>query len=407
MIRSGLILMIKDLALKGKSVSQIASEVGVSENTARKYIAEPMKPHGLLGRKKPSKLDSYKPMLQEMMNQGIFNCVVLLDRIRNMGYDGSMTILKDYVHPFRPGKSTPAVRRYETLPGKQAQMNWGICQFEDEQGQLHHVPSFVMVLSHSRASYVEFTARCDLRSLERCMIHAFEYFGGIPEEVLTDNMKTVVDHREAGKVIWNPQFANFAAELGFVPKVCKVRKPQTKGKVERLVRYVKENFFPGRIFTNLEDLNRQALQWCHQVNAKVHATTGKIPAGEMASEPLKPLPEQAVLDRYRWETRHATRDGLVSYDGIRYGIPWQYSGKEVQVRLHNGKVEIYYNETLLAAHEATHGAGRTIHLTGQYQGLIEKHGIAIPSCIAHMQSASVEQRDLSFYDQMIGGVHRG
>ena len=88
---------------------------------------------------KPSKLDSYKPVLQEMMNQGIFNCVVLLDRIRDMGYDGSITILKDYVHTFRPGKSTPAVRRYETLPGKQEQMDWGICQFEDEQGQ-----SFIM-----------------------------------------------------------------------------------------------------------------------------------------------------------------------------------------------------------------------------------------------------------------------
>lgn len=99
MIRSGLILMIKDLALKGKSVSQFASEVGVSENTARKYIAEPMKPYGLLGRTKPSKLNSYKPVLQEMMNQGIFNCVVLFDRIRDMGYDGSMTFSRImYIH---------------------------------------------------------------------------------------------------------------------------------------------------------------------------------------------------------------------------------------------------------------------------------------------------------------------
>ena len=89
--------MIKDLALKGKSVSQFASEVGVSENTARKYITGPMKPHGLLGHTKPSKLDSYNPVLQEMMNQGIYNCVVLLERIRDMGYDGSITILKDYV----------------------------------------------------------------------------------------------------------------------------------------------------------------------------------------------------------------------------------------------------------------------------------------------------------------------
>lgn len=105
-------------------------------------------------------------ILQEMMNQGIFNCVVLLERIRRMGYDGSMTILKDYVHPFRPAKTAPAVQRYETEPGKQAQMDWGICLYEDDKGEYHHVPAFVMVLSHSRAKYVEFTSRCDLRSME-------------------------------------------------------------------------------------------------------------------------------------------------------------------------------------------------------------------------------------------------
>ena len=119
-----------------------------------------------------------------------------------------------------------------------------------------------MILGYSRTKYIEFVSRCDLRSMERCMLNAFLYFGGVPKEVLTDNMKTVVAGREAGKVIWNTQFSDFAVEMGFLPKVCRVRKPQTKGKVERLVRYVKENFFPGRKFTDLEDLNRQAQLWC-------------------------------------------------------------------------------------------------------------------------------------------------
>lgn len=90
-------------------------------------------------------------------------------------------------------------------------------------------------------------------------MNAFEYFGGMLREVLTNNMKTVVAGREAGKVIWNPQFSDFAVEMGFVPKVCRVRIPQTKGIVERLIRYVKENFFPGRNFVNLENLNRQTI----------------------------------------------------------------------------------------------------------------------------------------------------
>lgn len=286
-------------------------------------------------------------------------------------------------------------------------MDWGICQFEDTDGKLHHIPAFVMVLSNSRAKYVESTSRCDLRSMERCMLNAFQYFGGVAREILTDNMKTVVDHREAGEVIRNPQFADFAAEIGFVPKVCKVRRPQTKGKVERLVRYIKGNFIPGRQFENLEDLNRQALQWCNHTDSRPHSTTGKIPLQELATEPLLPLPEQHIQDRYRWENRKVPREGLVSFDGIRYGVPWQYSGKEVQVRLHDEYVEIYYGETMLAKHQAKHGGSRILYLPGQYRGLTEKNGMAIPSRTAYKKALQVEERNLSFYDQLVGGVAYG
>ena len=171
------------------------------------------------------------------MRQVIFNCVVLLERLRELGYDGRMSILKAYVHPYRPDKATLAVRRYKTPSGKQAQMDWGICQYLNQNEKLHKVAVFVMILGHSRAKYIEFIKRCDL-----CMLNAFQYFGGVPKEVLTDNMKTMITGREAGKVIWNTQISDFAVEMGFVPKACRVRTLQTKGKVERLVRYVKENF---------------------------------------------------------------------------------------------------------------------------------------------------------------------
>ena len=130
------------------------------------------------------------------MAEGIYNCVVLMERLRECGYDGGISILKDYVHTFRPAKQLPAVRRYETAAGKQAQMDWGICHYTDVKGEVHKVPVFVMVLGHSRVKYVEFTSRCDLASQERCMVNAFTYFGGIPEKVLTDNMKTVIIGRD-------------------------------------------------------------------------------------------------------------------------------------------------------------------------------------------------------------------
>ena len=145
MIRSGLILMIKDSAAKGKSAYAISKELGISKNNAKKYKEQPVQVHGLKGSHKGSKLDPYKPQLQAWMNQGIFNCEALLERLQKFGYDGGKSILKDYVHPYRPAKSAPAVQRYETPKGKQAQMDWGICQYLDKDGQMHKVPVFVMI----------------------------------------------------------------------------------------------------------------------------------------------------------------------------------------------------------------------------------------------------------------------
>lgn len=405
MIRSGTILMIREKSQEGKSAYAIGKELGISKNTAKKY----MNAENDAGQRstQPSKLDPYKPMLHKLLGIGIFNCVVLLERLQEQGYTGGITILKDYVHPYRPAKMLPAVPRFETLPGKQAQMDWGICHYLNGEGSLHKVPAFIMILGNSRVKYVEFTNRCDLQSLERCIVNAFTYFGGTPEQILTDNMKTVVDGREAGKVLWNSKFADFAVDMGFTPKVCKVRKPQTKGKVERLVDYVKDNFLPGRTFENLTDLNTQALAWCKKADSKVHGTTGKVPLKELANEQLQPLPAKEVLDKYRWETRLVTRDGFVSFDGIRYGVSWQHSGKEVRVRLCAGNVEIYYSETLLARHKAQYSSGQIVWLEGQYQGIAEQHGIAHAPSVARKQAAQVEVRPLSVYDELLGGVSNG
>ena len=408
MIRSGLINMIREKAQKGKSAYAIGKELGISKNTAKKYMNQPRAEHGLKGRKKPSKLDPFKPEIHEMLKSGIFNCVVIHERLQDKGYTGGITIIQDYVKPFRPAKSAPAVRRYETLPGKQAQMDWGISCYIDEMGHVHKTPVFTMIMSHSRAKYVEFTKRCDLYSLLRCMVNAFEYYGGVPEIVLTDRMKTVIHGMEAGKPIWNSRFEDFAADMGFVPKVCRARRPQTKGKVERLVDYVKDNFLPGRQFKDLHDLNTQALEWCKKVDSKTHGTTGKIPLEALSREPLLPLPDKSFRDTYRWETRKVTREGFVSYDGAKYGVPWQYSGREVRVRICGDFFEAYYGEVRVARHKVEHTSGRIVWLKGQYQGLAEKGGIAVPLPFARKkETEAVEIRPLSVYDALAGVISNG
>lgn len=407
MIRSGLINMIREKSLEGKSPYAIGKELGISKNTAKKYVEQSIAEHGLKGKSRPSKLDPFKPQVDELLSQGVFNCVVILERLRGNGYVGGITILKDYVHQFRPAKNSPAVRRYETLPGKQVQMDWGITQHIDEKGVVHKTPAFAMILGNSRTRYVEFTKRCDFYSLVKCMVNAFEYFGGIPEIVLTDRMKTVIDGSEAGKPLWNSKFEDFAADMGFVPRVCRARRPQTKGKVERLVDYIKDNFLPGRQFIDLEDLNLQALEWCNHVNSKVHGTTGQIPLEVLKQENLQTLPAKVIRDKYRWESRKATRDGFVSFDGARYGVPWQYSGKELRVRICGDFFEAYDGEVMIAHHKVEYTSGRIVWLKGQYQGLAEKNGIAVPFSYARKTEASVEIRSLSIYDEIAGVVSNG
>lgn len=400
--------MIREEAGKGKSAYAIGKELGIAENTAKKYMAQAETEHRLKGRKKGSKLDPYKDYINDLLGQGIYNCVVLHERLEARGYDGGITILKEYVAPFRLPKKVTAVQRYETLPGKQAQMDWGIIQCVDEYGVTHKSAGFIMIMGNSRAKYVEFTKRSDYYSLIRCMVNAFTYFGGIPETVLTDNMKTVILGREAGKPIWNPKFEDFAVNMGFVPKVCRPRKPQTKGKVERLVYYVKDNFLPGRVFRDMEDLNCQALDWCRKVDSKRHGTTGEIPLHALKQERLRSLPPQDILSNYRWETRKVTADGFISFDGVKYGLPWEYSGREVRVRLLNNHIEVYYGEVRIADHTVEQTSGKIIWLKGQYTGLTEKHGMALPIAFARQISdKNVEQRPLSIYDEMIGVAANG
>lgn len=403
MLRSGTVISLHEFKAMGKSIREIVRETGIARNTVRKYLRSDGIPERQPRAKRGSKLDPFKPLLDGYISQGITNCEVLWERIRLQGYTGGKTLVKDYVKPFRPPRQIPAVQRYETKPGEQAQVDWGIGEYVDEQGVLHKVPVFVMVLGYSRAVYIEFAKRCDIRSFLRCLIHAMEYFGGVPNVMLTDRMKTVIlgmgDDR---KPRWHPVFADFAAAIGMVPRVCRARRPQTKGKVERGVRFVKDNFLPGRTFTDLGDLNAQARKWCDEKNRRVHGTTGERPCDRLPREQLQALPTEEKLAPFRFETRRVSRDGFVSFDGVRYGVPWAYSGREVAVRLLRGRLEVWFDGRLIAEHPQVHRSRAVVMLPGQYAGLqaAQGHATARP-CARQIPLETVEARSLDLYDRLV------
>ena len=168
-------------------------------------------------------------------------------------------------------------RPIETLPGEQAQADWGHLGFINANGKRQRLYAFSFVLSYSRIRYVQFTTRQDTLTFLHCLQNALEYVGGVPQVILFDNAKTVVSERVGSVIQFNRDLMRFALQYGFKPDACWVYDPESKGKVESTVKYVRNNFFYGRFVIDLETLNSEGLQWCDEVaNEKIHGTTVKF-----------------------------------------------------------------------------------------------------------------------------------
>jgi transposase len=343
-LRSQTVLTIQDLRTQGKSVQDIAQELSLSRTTVRKYLKHP---EAVIRKPRPprtSKRDPFKEQITQWVTQDhCTNCEVIFARLKPMGYTGGISILKELVHPLRPAVAGHApVQRYETKPGEQVQFDWGEFVYE-EDGQVRKFYGFTAVLGYSRMRFVTFVKRCDTPTLIRCLMEAFEYFGGLTRTALTDRMKSVLLEMEDNKPRWNPRFADFMVSIGVGARVCRAYTPQTKGKVERTVGHVKTTLWAGIQFTDLDDLNRQAYAWCERINARVHRTTHARPIDRLAEEHLLPLPEAFAWERFATEERKVTWDGYVSYDGVLYGLPGtlQLAGKTVQVRQRKGMLTVW------------------------------------------------------------------
>lgn len=267
---------ILQLRKQGLSISDIARRSGRDRKTIRKYLKQPWQAPKREPTTHPSKLDSFKDYLLKRWDEGVTNAVKLLDEIKGQGYTGGHTTVKDFLHPLREQAKIQAVVRFETGPGKQAQVDWGYFGRILVHGEWQRLYAFAMTLGYSRMKYVEFVTRADSEHFLQGHINAFHYFGGVPEEVVVDNLKSAVVWREGRDIHWNPRYLDFASHYGFIPRACWPYRPQTKGKVENLIGYVRKNFWSGIHYLDLADLNRQVREWLEgTANAKVNVSTGE------------------------------------------------------------------------------------------------------------------------------------
>lgn len=403
MLRRGTVNSIHDLAAQGKSIHTIATTLGIARNTVRKYLRGAPLPQPRP--KRASKLDPFKDQIRRWIaNDHLTNCETMVERLHVMGYTGSISILKDFVHPLRPARAgRRPVRRYETPPGAQLQFDWGEFAYEHD-GKHRKLFGFTAVLSYSRMRFVVFVKRCDTATLLRCLMEACEYFGGLTRTMLTDRMKSVLLEMDGRTPVWNPQFATFMAAIGVAPRVCQPYTPQTKGKVERSIGVVKDSFWPGVHFTDLDDLNRQARAWCAARNRRVHRTTRARPIERWPNEHLAPLPTAFAWERFATEDRKVSWDGYVSYDGVQYGVPSEppVAGTIVQVREQQGTVRMWSHGTLLLTVTKRPQSRDCVPHPDQFRTVLPAAAWArVAEPLAHqVPTVVVARRTLADYDQV-------
>jgi transposase len=291
---------------RGLSKADVARELGISRRTVYHWIAS-----GQLDRElddaavryapRPPvarKIDPFRGIIDARLSEfPRLSATRLLEEIRATGYAGGYTQLKEYVRGVRPAPPPDPVVRFETPPGHQAQVDFA--EFHLPWGKRF---ALLVVLGYSRLLWLQFYNRQTMAVLMHGLEDAFAFFGGVPAELLFDQMKSVIiddERATGGRLLENAEFARFAAHCGFRIRACRPYRAKTKGKVERPIGYVRQGFFYARSFLNDADLNAQALSWATQTaNVRVHRTTGERPLVRFDRDErvlLRPLP----LKRYR------------------------------------------------------------------------------------------------------------
>ena len=270
------------LKRQGLSIREIARQTGHSRNTIRKYLRKDQEPEYSERPQRPSVLDPFKPYLQkriESAKPAWIPGTVLYREIQALGYQGKERLVQYYIAQFKPVARPDPVVRFETEPGQQMQVDWGVFRRGKDP-----LSAFVATLGFSRYVYVEFVTNERFETLRRCHDNAFTYFEGVPKEVLYDNMKTVVQQRNAygaGEHRFHPGLWALAKQAGFTPRLCRPYRAKTKGKVERFIRYLRESFYvplisrlkQSGLALDVATANVEVLKWLRDVaNVRDHQT---------------------------------------------------------------------------------------------------------------------------------------
>ena len=346
-------LVIETLHKRGVYQKDIAAELGVHPKTVSRALKRGGAPQAER-RSRGSKLDPYKEKIDRLLSEGVWNAVVILREIQADGYEGGLTILREYIRPKRPLRKSRATVRFESEPGRQMQSDWGETRTEIA-GQPTKVYFIVNQLGYSRRFHFWCTDSQDAEHTYEGIVRSLEYFGGVPQEVLVDNQKSaVLKAAVKGAPTFNPRFVDLASHYGFTPRACRPYRPRTKGKDERMVGYIKQHFFVRyRTFESWAHLNQLAEHWLAEEADRRMQNTVKEVVGERFKRErphLGPLPAQRYDTSYL-ELRKVGWDAYIDVRGNRYSVPTRLVGQTVTVRIGlDDEVRVYHDDQLVARH---------------------------------------------------------
>lgn len=358
-------------------IGTIAKQLGVHHDTVRRAVTRVIASDAegaLTDRLRPSLLDPYKPLIHEVLEKHpTLTATRIYGMVKARGYPGGAVQVRRYVRVVRPRSRAEAFLRRQTLPGEEAQVDWGIFGQLKVGHATRTLSCFVLVLSHSRGMYAHFALDQTLESFLRGHVRAFEVLGGVPRAVLYDNLKSVVLDRQGDHIRFHPRLLELAGHFHFAPKPCAPYRGNEKGKVERTIRYLRDSFFAARRYSSLADLNAQLARWiaetAHERKVPGDPTGTKVVDALAAERPrLLPLPQNSFgTDVLRPVTSGKTP--YVRFDGNDYSIPHTLVRKPLTLVASEARVRVLDGAVEVAAHDRSYDKGRIVETPAHIDAL--------------------------------------
>ncbi len=319
-------------------------------------------------RKPPRKLDRYEAVIRAKVEAGLSAVQIYQDLRKDPDFSASYETVKRKVRELRP-PTVEVCKRLEFRPGEEAQVDFGeVGRMRLEDGVVRRVFVCVVMLCWSRYSWHELVLDQSVATFQNVLRHAFEDFGGVPARLRLDNLRAGVLVNRLGERYYQADFFRFCRHYGTVPSAARPRTPTDKGRVERVIGYVKRSCFGGRGIDDLAEARAWLARWRREVAlVRVHGTTGERPVDRMEEErkALRPLPE-TPWEIGRLHTCRVRRDCHVQVGGNFYSVPWRYVGQVVLVREADGRLDVMAGEQVVARHRLAEGRGRSVTDPGHY-----------------------------------------